>query len=123
MKHVPPPSGIPISGPELTQDSVSPGLATQVAEREEALQRVRRLRKQAADEIDRLLGFLDAIDPYVTTEMEDAVDDSPCDDHELEASLCGVEVGQKNMAADSFGSDLELDTSDDEPNLGSGAVN
>ena len=84
MKHVPPPTGTPIAGPELTQDSISPGLAAQQQAREEALQRLRSLRKEASDEIDRLLGFLDASDPYVTAELEEQVDDGPIDDNELD---------------------------------------
>ena len=52
MKHVPPPTGEPLE----------PGLATQEAERVEALHRLRTLRKEARNEIDRLLDFLDASD-------------------------------------------------------------
>jgi hypothetical protein len=62
-KHVPPPTGTPIAEPELTQELLSARLATQTAKREKALKRLRKLRQKAADEIDRLLEFLDASPP------------------------------------------------------------
>jgi hypothetical protein len=51
---------------------------------EEVFQAIGRLRKEARDEIDRLIGFLDKTDDYVSRELEDQVDDSPCDDNELD---------------------------------------
>jgi hypothetical protein len=51
---------------------------------EEAFQAIGRLRKEARDEIDRLIRFLDKTDDYVSRELEDQVDDSPCDDNELD---------------------------------------
>jgi hypothetical protein len=86
---------------------------------EELFQAIGRLRKEARDEIDRLIRFLDKTDDYVSRELEDQVDDGPCDDNELEPSLCGVTVAQKNMVGDGNGRDLELDASDHEPSLGS----
>lgn len=77
MKHVTTLTGEPL-------ESISPGLAIQERKRVKALQRLHSLRKEASDEIDRLLGFLDASDPYVTTELEDQIDDGPCDDSELD---------------------------------------
>ena len=61
---------------------------------EEAFQAIGRLRKEARDEIERLLNFLDDTDNHM--EREEAVDDVACDDHEL-----------------------ELGEGDDEPSLGS----
>jgi hypothetical protein len=52
---------------------------------EELFQAIGRLRKDARDEIDRLIQFLDKTDDYVSRELEEAVDDVPCDDSELEA--------------------------------------
>jgi hypothetical protein len=52
---------------------------------EELFQAIGRLRKDARDEIDRLIQFLDKTDGYVSLELEDAVDDGPIDDNELEA--------------------------------------
>lgn len=60
------------------------GLARQQREREKALKRVAKLRRRASDEIERLLAFLDASDPYATSELEDAIDDGPIDDNELD---------------------------------------
>jgi hypothetical protein len=51
---------------------------------EEAFQAIGRLRKEARDEIDRLIRFLDKTDDYVSRELEDQVDDGPCDDNELD---------------------------------------
>jgi|SRR5882757_809649 len=81
MKHVPPPTGTPIAGPELTQDSISPELAAQQRARIRALRRLRRLREKARIEINRLLDFLDAsdIDPDLEDvgDREDVGDDEP----------------------------------------------
>ena len=65
MKHVPPPT----DGESLT------GLALQIQERETALHEVAVLRKTAAAQIDRLIAFLDACDPYVVTELEEECED------------------------------------------------
>jgi len=55
---------------------------------EEAFQAIGRLRKEARDEIDRLIRFLDKTDDYVSREMEDSIDDNPHDDEgEAEPSL------------------------------------
>ena len=51
------------------------GLAAQQRTTERTLKKLARLRKKAADEIDRLLSFLDASDDYVTTELETDTDD------------------------------------------------
>lgn len=58
------------------------------------------LRKEAQDEIDRLLAFLDETDGYSTTEQEEAADDVPCDDDEIDG---GDGMGRQE---------------DDEPSLG-----
>ena len=91
----------------VSPEMLSARLAEQAKKRERTLKRLRKLRTKAADEIDRLLEFLDASDPYVTTELEEQVDDDPCDDNELD--------GPEN------GEDEESDPP--EPSLGSvGAV-
>lgn len=77
------------------------GLALQQRERKASLQRLARLRKEASAEIDRLIAFLDASDPYVTTELED----------EISADL---EDGDPAEDDDPAENDL-----DDEPSLGS----
>src|SRR5450759_1426168 len=70
---------------------------------EELFQAIGRLRKDARDDIDRLIQFLDKTDDYVSRELEDAVDDGPIDDNEL--------AGPEN------GEDEESDPP--EPSLGS----
>jgi hypothetical protein len=68
MKHVTTLTGEPL-------ESLSPALAKQEAERIEALQRLRRLRKEAAAEIERLLEFMDASD--IDPDLEETADDEP----------------------------------------------
>jgi hypothetical protein len=46
--------------------------------------RDRKLRKEARDEIDRLIGFLGKTNDYVSGELEDSIDDNPHDDDELD---------------------------------------
>jgi hypothetical protein len=77
-------------------------LAAQERARQKALRRVSKLRQKASTEIERLIAFLDACDPYVTTELEENCED--------EAAQCEGEGEQ----CDDEGSE-----SDDEPALGS----
>jgi hypothetical protein len=51
---------------------------------EQIFQAIGRLRKEARDEIDRLIRFLDKTDDYVSRELEDSIDDNPHDDNELD---------------------------------------
>jgi len=44
---------------------------------EELFQAIGRLRKEARDEIDRLIRFIDKTDDYVSRELEDSNDDEP----------------------------------------------
>lgn len=71
---------------------------------EVVFQAIGQLRKDARDEIDRLIRFLDMSDDYVSRELEDGGDDGPIDDNELD------------------GDDTPSGVADDEPSLGSGAV-
>jgi hypothetical protein len=64
--------------------TITPGLARQQRERDKAIRRLFRLRQKAAAEIEKLIAFLDASDPYVASELEHAIDDGPCDTDELE---------------------------------------
>jgi hypothetical protein len=64
--------------------TITAGLARQQRERDKAIKRLFRLREKASAEIEKLIAFLDASDPYVTTELEHAIDDGPCDSDELE---------------------------------------
>lgn len=60
------------------------GLAQQQRQRERAMKRIAKLRTKASAEIERLIDFLDASDPYAATEQEEQIDDEPCDDNELD---------------------------------------
>src|ERR1700761_7651292 len=114
MKHVTPPRG-------------GKRLAAQERRTQKSLQLLAKLRKEASAEINRLIAFLDASDPYVTTELEEQADDGPIDDTELEQSFCGVTADGGTIPIEQPGDELEADygyglTSDDEPSLGSGAM-
>lgn len=54
----------------------------QQRERENSILSLARLRKEASAEIDRLIAFLDASDPYVTTELEEEDEREEVDDDE-----------------------------------------
>ena len=79
------------------------GLAKQQRQRERALKRLARLRTKAADEIVRLIAFLDASNPYAATELEEHIDDEPCDDNELDGPEHG-EDEESDPAEPSLGS-------------------
>jgi hypothetical protein len=129
MKHVPPPTGTPIAGPELTQASLIARLARQARKRERALARLRELRKRASDEIDRLLDFLDSsdIDPDLEPTlgfMNGPAEMDECETQEDgEPSLASLDgVANQTKWADGSMSGAELDESDNEPSLGSSAA-
>ena len=66
-----PPTNTSARSPADSTHASETGLAIQQRERETALHEVARLRKEASAEIERLLDFLDACDPYVTHELEE----------------------------------------------------
>lgn len=110
MKHVPPPTGVPLDATLVPGDITVQDLPVAIG----------RLRKEARDEIYRLIGFLDTTDNYVSQELEDAVDDNPCDDDEIEPSLGWTDQESRSgRIANPADIDAELDNSDDEPSLGS----
>jgi hypothetical protein len=88
---------------------------------EEAFQAIGRLRKEARDEIDRLIRFLDKTDDYVSRELEDSIDDNPRDGDDDEESLAGLTVDPLFAPLHGgmqWAGDREEDQ-DDEPSLGS----
>jgi hypothetical protein len=101
-------------------------LARQEAKRIESINTLRRLRKEARDEISRLIRFLDESDDYAMTELED---DDSClleDGGDSEPSLGSFDrmVNQERSyrkIVGEFGAalDAEQDDSDLEPSLGS----
>ena len=114
----------PRVGARAASGAISRRIAVQERKQQKALQDLAKLRKEASAEIDRLISFLDASDAYVTTELEDQVDDGPIDDAELEPSFCGVTAEGIGIPCGVQGDELEADygnglTTDDEPSLGS----
>ncbi|MCP3399920.1 hypothetical protein [Bradyrhizobium sp. CCGB20] len=79
--------------PAESLEAMLSGPALQELRRRMALSDLARLRKEASAEIERLIAFLDASDPYVMTEREEGVDDVPCDTDELELSERDEEDG------------------------------
>ena len=122
--HSTPPTNTSVPLEQATESTraLETGLAIQQRERETALRTVARLRKEASAEIERLLAFMDASDPYASNELEDAVDDGPCDDRETEPSLGWTDTEAKTgRIANPGDTDAELDNCDDEPSLGGAA--
>lgn len=84
---------------------------------EQAFQAIGRLRKEARDEIDRLIRFLDKTDVYASGELEDSIDDHPHDEEtddngeDNEPSLGSVGDVHFDQGRWALGSacDLELD--------------
>jgi hypothetical protein len=73
---------------------------------EEAFQAIGRLRKEARDEIDRLIRFLDETDNHM--ELEDSIDDNP---HDEETDDNGEDNEDDGLSEPSLGSsaDVHLD--------------
>jgi hypothetical protein len=98
---------------------------------EEAFQAIGRLRREAREEIDRLIRFLDDTDNHM--ELEDSIDDNPHDDEgEAEPSLGSFDrmadqskawrqtEGELCYSADAEQDDADSEDSDPaEPSLGS----
>ena len=104
-------SALPPSDPQSPADStraLKTGLAIQQRDRETALLTVARLRKEASAEIERLLDFLDACDPYASTELEENGDEADA----------AYPEGGRQYGPLSPNEDDE-DTGDAEPSLGS----
>lgn len=88
----PPAAGLPYA-------SIPPGLARQEREREKALRRLAKLRAKAFDEIERLIAFLDASDPYVMTELELDGSESGIGDFDGVLEQVGTQDGQQGVMA------------------------
>jgi hypothetical protein len=78
---------------------------------EEIFQAIGRLRKEARDEINRLIGFLDKTDDYVSRELEESNDDEPS----LGWSTAGQCGGVDDLEAEPEHAEPDLC---DEPSLG-----
>src|ERR1700720_3391382 len=68
---------------------------------EEIFKAIGRLRREAPDEIDRLIRFLDKTDDYVSRELEDSIDDNP---HDEETDDNGEDNEDADPAEPSLGS-------------------
>lgn len=94
-----------VAVPGKPQDSRARNLATQERERQKTLQRLAGLRREASDEITRLIAFLDATDTYVQNECEEECED--------EGAHCA-----DDREADDLEHGGEAETENDEPSLG-----
>jgi hypothetical protein len=99
------------------------GFALQEAKRVHALGALRRLRREARDEITRLIQFLDESDEYVMTEREEEADLEEVDDTEPSLGSFDRMMNQDKSWKQVHGEtvaeiDAELDRADDEPSLG-----
>jgi hypothetical protein len=99
--------------PQRVADERLAQLAAQHRRAEKTRQRVRKLRQRAFAEIERLIAFLDASDGYTMDEREEAVDDVPCDDRELEFSFCGVTADRCSMPHSEYDDELEEECEDE----------
>jgi hypothetical protein len=109
---------------KITSKERIANLAVQQLNRIKSLTDLARLRREARDEISRLIQLLDSSDEYVMTELED-------DDDREEVGDDEPSLGSFDRMTDQSKSwrrgglwevpevDAELDTGDDEPSLGS----
>jgi hypothetical protein len=112
-----------LSTPPLNSSSIQegfPGLEGQQSARLESLEALARMRREARDEILKLIQFLDQSDPYAMTELEEEDDREPVGDEEPSlGSFDQVTNQEKSYLTGYCTVDAELDTADDEPSLGS----
>jgi hypothetical protein len=120
--HSTPPLNTSVELAEPSQETLSARLAHQAKQRERALRRLRKLRTKAADEIDRLLAFLDAVDD---TDVDSQCADNPCDgDGDFEPPGSFDRLGHQIAAwttTTAYGSGCDTDCEircDHEPSLG-----
>lgn len=118
-----------VGAPERAQDSLPEGLLAQERARKKAFKKFRKLRIKAEAEVERLLTFLDAVDGYTTTELEDDGSDEPSLGFLDGFPGWGLPGGSDNNASPArqqFATDdreredeHDEDNHDDEPSLGS----
>lgn len=91
------------------------------AEPADIFRAIGRLRKEAREEIDRLIRFLDETENHMCVDDEDGGDAEPDTHDEPSLGFLGI-TNQERIAqggTDQWFIDRELDTCDDEPSLGS----
>lgn len=113
------------STPPLNTSALPDGLARQERERVCVQRRLGKLRGKAEAEIERLISFLDASDPYVITEREE--EDEREDGADAEPSLGSFDRMSDQIKAWTHQAgraeyDTELDRADAEPSLGASAA-
>jgi hypothetical protein len=109
-KHVNPP-GSPQDAPLYVKTDI-PSETVFVA--------IGQLRKEARDEIHRLIQFLDKTDDYVSRELEEGIDDVPHDGgDDDEPSLTGLTAGSASQFVSCCGIEDGEQEQEDEPSLGS----
>jgi hypothetical protein len=111
MKHVPPPTGEPVEASILPGDITEQDLPIAIG----------RLRKEARNEINRLIDFLDTTDDYISRELEDESNDEPDGDDEPSLGSADAMTDQSKSwvgPTDQWAVDNEKDDSDDEASLG-----
>jgi hypothetical protein len=105
----------------VSGDIGASGLAQQEVVRVQSVQTLCQLRREARDEISRLIQFLDASDEYVMTELEEEAGLEEGGDSEPSLGsfdrMTNQEKSWRAMGAADL--DAELDTADEEPALGS----
>ncbi|MDF0581273.1 hypothetical protein [Bradyrhizobium yuanmingense] len=94
----------------LAHAPLPPGLRRQEQERQRALRRLARLRNEASAEIERLIAFLDASDPYICTEVEEDFEQEQ-ETGEPALGSCDQQVDQTRWS-DGGADDCELDPAD-----------
>jgi hypothetical protein len=93
--------------------------ARSIVEPKTFFQALGRVRRAARDEIERLIAWLDST---IDVDEDEAADDGPCDDQELEPSLGSFDRMSDQIKAWQGGNydvDAELDKCEEEPSLGS----
>jgi hypothetical protein len=110
----------PVNGEAMPE--VSAGLLGQEATRLQTIRTLGRLRREARDEISRLIQFLDASDEYVMSELEEEDERESVGDEEPSlGSFDQVTNQEKSYLTGYCEVDAEFDTADDEPSLASTA--
>src|ERR1700761_8707761 len=110
--------------PPRSGDEETLYLLTEVPE--QIFQAIGKLRKEARDEVDRLIRFLDKTDDYVSRELEDSAGDNPHQGEDEEPSLGFLDhMTNQERICQGLSGDREDEhdggepTEDNEPSLGS----
>jgi hypothetical protein len=110
----------PVNG-EAMPEAQRVGLTEQEFRRAQSLRTLQRLRKEAQDEIHRLIRFLDVSDEYVMTELEDEAELEDAGDGEYSLGsfdrMINQERSWRQVGEWANCADLERDDADNESSL------